>query len=222
MLDKKLISLLKKNKKNILKSRIICIGDIILDHYIDGNVERMSPEAPVPILIKKNQKYEIGGVGNVAKNISTLGAKTTLLYLSGNDQASNHIKKLLNNVDNIKNINIHIPSFKTPKKTRFIKNKKHLLRVDDENIDFKLTNKYKQVVLKKIDNEIKKNELIILSDYNKGMLDKDMIKKIINTAIKYNKKIIADPKKFDFSIYSNVDILTPNQKEMTDASKKDH
>ena len=74
MLSKKLISFLKKNKKNILKSKIICIGDVILDHYIDGKVERVSPEAPVPILIMKNQKYVIGGAGNVAKNISDMGA----------------------------------------------------------------------------------------------------------------------------------------------------
>ena len=220
MLDQKLISLLKKNKKYISKSKIICIGDIILDHYISGKVERISPEAPVPIFIMKNQKYEIGGVGNVAKNISAMGAKPTLLCLSGNDQSSIIIKKLLNNDKNIKNINIRIPNFKTPKKTRFIKDKNHLLRIDDESIGFKLKNKYKNIVLKKLENEIKKNDLIILSDYNKGLLDKSLIKKIIKISIKYNKKIIADPKKNNLSIYGNIDILTPNQKEMTDAAKK--
>ena len=220
MLEKKLIGLLKKNKKYISKSKIICIGDIILDHYIFGKVERMSPEAPVPIFTMNNQKFEIGGVGNVAKNISALGAKPTLFYLSGKDQSSIIIKKLLNNVINIKNININVPKFKTPKKTRFIKSKNHLLRIDDENINFKLINKYKKIIIKKLDNEIKKNDLIILSDYNKGLLDKNLIKKIIKISIKYNKKIIADPKKIDLSIYSNVDFLTPNYKEMTDAANK--
>ena len=85
MLNKNLISLLKKNRKYISKSRIICIGDIILDHYVNGKVERISPEAPVPILIIKNKKYEIGGAGNVARNISNMGAKTTLICLSGKD-----------------------------------------------------------------------------------------------------------------------------------------
>ena len=218
MLNEKLISLLKKNKKLISQSKIICIGDIILDHYINGKVERISPEAPVPILMIKNQKYEIGGVGNVAKNIAAIGAKPTLFSLSGNDQSSIIIKRLLKNIKDINNINVHIPNFKTPKKTRFIKDNKHLLRVDDESTDFKLINKYKLIILKKLENQIKKNDIIILSDYNKGLLDKDIIRKIINTSIKYNKMIIADPKKIDLSIYGNVNILTPNQKEMTDAA----
>ena len=220
MLNQKLINLLKKNKRYISKSKIICIGDIILDHYITGKVERTSPEAPVPIFIMKKQKYEIGGVGNVAKNISSIGAKPTLLCLSGNDHSSMIIKKLLDDDTNIKDINIRIPNFKTPKKTRFIKDKKHLFRIDDENTGFKLINKYKKIILKKLDNEIKKNDLIILSDYNKGLFDKNLIKKIIKLSIKYNKKIIADPKKIDLSIYGYIDILTPNQKEMTDAAKK--
>lgn len=220
MLDKKLISLLRKNKKYISKSKIICIGDIILDHYISGKVDRISPEAPVPILVKKSQKYEIGGVGNVAKNISAIGAQPTLLCLSGNDESSIIIKKLLDKDKKIKNINITISNFKTPKKTRFIKDNNHLLRIDDENTNFRLMTKYKKIVFKKIENEIKKNDLVILSDYNKGLLDKTLIKKIIKTSIKYNKKIIADPKKIDFSIYANVDILTPNQKEITDAANR--
>ena len=220
MLDKNLINLLNKNKKNISKSKIICIGDIILDHYISGKVERISPEAPIPILMMKKQRYEIGGVGNVAKNIAAMGAKPTLLTLTGNDQSSIIVKKLLNNINNIKDINIHVPNFKTPKKTRFIKDKDYLLRVDDEIVDFKLIKKYENSILAKLINEVKKNDLIILSDYNKGMLNNILIKKIINISIKYNKKIIADPKKIDLSIYSNVNILTPNQKEMTDAANK--
>ena len=218
MLNKNLISLLKKNKKNISKLNIACIGDIILDHYIIGNVDRISPEAPVGILALKNEKYEIGGVGNVAKNIANLGGKTSLLCLSGSDHSSKIVKNLLRNEKNINNINIQIPNFKTPKKTRFLENSKHLLRVDDESTIFKLKDEFKRIILNKIQNIIKKNDLIILSDYNKGLLDKKLISLIIKLSTKYNKKIIADPKKIDFSIYSNVDILTPNQKEMMDAT----
>ncbi len=218
MLNKKLISLLKKNKKNISKLKIICIGDIILDHYIVGNVERMSPEAPVKILAMKNEKYEIGGAGNVVRNMANLGVKTSLIYLSGNDHSSKIIKKLLNKEKNINNINIPVPNFKTPRKTRYVEDSNHLLRVDDESKNFKLKDVYKKIVLKKLINTIKKNDLIILSDYNKGLLDKKLISLIIKISKKYHKKIIADPKKTDLSIFSNVDILTPNQKEMMDAT----
>ena len=192
---------------------------MVLDHYINGKVERISPEAPVPILLMERQKYELGGVGNVARNIANMGAKTSLIFLQGNDQASNIVKKLLHNEKNIKNACINIPNFKTPIKTRLIKNDEHLLRVDDEDINFKLLNKYKILILNKLKKEIKKNDLIILSDYNKGLLDKDLIKKIISIAIRFNKIIIADPKKIDLSSYEGVNILTPNQKEMADASK---
>ena len=220
MLNKNIIKLLKKNKKNIKKSRIICIGDIILDHYITGKVERISPEAPVSILVMKNQEYEVGGVGNVAKNISNMGAKTTLICLSGNDFSSVTVKKLLRENKNIKNADIKVPNFKTPIKTRFINEEKHLLRLDNEDVYFKLANKYKNLIIEKLKKEIKKNDLVILSDYNKGLLDKDLIKKIIKISIHYNKIIIADPKKIELSSYEGVNILTPNQKEITDSSKK--
>ena len=220
MLDKNLIIFLKKNKKNISKSRIICIGDIILDHYINGKVERMSPEAPVPIRMMKSQKYEIGGAGNVARNISNMGAKTTLISLSGNDHSSIIVKELLQKDKKIKSISINIPNFKTPIKTRFINKEDHLLRVDNENIYFKLINKYKALIIEHLNKEIKKNDVIVLSDYDKGLLDKDLIKKIIKISTQYSKIIIADPKKIDLSSYSGVNILTPNQKEITNAAKK--
>lgn len=220
MLSKKLISFLKKNKKNILKSKIICIGDVILDNYIDGKVERVSPEAPVPILMMKNQKYVIGGAGNVAKNISDMGACTSFIHLSGNDSASMMIKKLLKENKNIKDISINVPNFKTPTKTRFIKNNIHLLRVDNEDVNFKLINKYKTIIIKKLKNKIKQCDLVVLSDYNKGLLDEDLIKKIIKLCIQYNKIVIADPKKIDLNCYNGINILTPNQKEITDTAKK--
>tara|TARA_B100000795_G_scaffold215190_1_gene168988 strand:- start:130 stop:1104 length:975 start_codon:yes stop_codon:yes gene_type:complete len=220
MLNKNLTTFLKNNKKNISKSKILCIGDIILDHYIYGKVERLSPEAPVPILLMKNKKYVIGGAGNVAINISNMGAKTTFICLSGNDSSSVTINKLLSEHRLIKNLSIKVPNFKTPIKTRFINKAEHLLRVDDENINFKLINKYKVLIIKKLKKEIGKNDLVVLSDYNKGLLDKDLIKKIIKIATLYNKIIIADPKKIDLSSYEGVNILTPNQKEITESAKK--
>ena len=220
MLNKNLINLLKVNKKKILKSRIICIGDMILDYYIYGKIERISPEAPVPILSMKNKKYVIGGAGNVAINISNMGAKTTLICLSGNDSSSVVINKLLSRHKFIKNLSIKVPNFKTPIKTRFINNAEHLLRVDNENINFKLINKYRILLIKKFKKEIEKNDVVVLSDYNKGLLDKDFIKKIIKIATQYNKIIIADPKKIDLSSYEGVNILTPNQKEITESAKK--
>lgn len=207
-------------KKDINKCKVLCIGDIILDHYINGVVERISPEAPIPILLMQNQDYQIGGAGNVAKNISSLGGKVTLLCLTGNDTSSIIVKKLLLKEKKIKSIFIKVQNFTTPKKTRFIKEKKQLLRVDDENVNFKIKNKYLKIIIEKIEKEVIKNDIIILSDYDKGLLEKEIINKIIKISKKYDKKIIADPKKINMSVYSNIDIITPNEKEITDASKK--
>ena len=220
MIDRKILDLIKKNKKDIYKSKILCIGDVILDNYIYGKIERMSPEAPVPILLMKNKKYVIGGAGNVAINISNMGSKTTLICLSGNDSSSVIINRLLSEQKLIKNLSIKVPNFKTPIKTRFINKAEHLLRVDNENINFKLINKYKILIIKKFKKEIEKSDVVVLSDYNKGLLDKDLIKKIIKIATQHNKIIIADPKKIDLSSYEGVNILTPNQKEITESAKK--
>ena len=119
MIERQIKDLLKLQKKNILKCKILCIGDIILDHYIYGEVNRISPEAPIPILLFKKELYQLGGVGNVSKNLSSMGCKNSLLYLSSKDDSSNIINKLISKEKNIKKIEIKIPKFKIPVKTRY-------------------------------------------------------------------------------------------------------
>tara|TARA_B110000858_G_scaffold96995_1_gene111629 strand:- start:41 stop:1018 length:978 start_codon:yes stop_codon:yes gene_type:complete len=220
-MNKVYIKELLKNKKNLIsKANILCIGDIILDHYIHGTVSRFSPEAPIPILLKEKETYQLGGVGNVAKNISSIGGKVTLVYISSFDYLSKITSNLILQESNIKKIDIKIPKFKIPLKIRFKHNSVHLLRVDDEFSSFKLSNNIKKFIVNKIEMQIKKCDLVILSDYSKGLLDKDIIQKVIRLSKKYNKKVIADPKKNDFSAYIDIDLITPNQKEITDVAKK--
>lgn len=219
---KQITSLHKKliNKKKISSCKIFCIGDIMLDHYVYGNVERMSPEAPIPILSYENENFQLGGAGNVARNISDIGAKCRLLSVVGYDNTSKKIKKLISKEKNISSFVINDKNFKPPIKTRYISRAKHLLRVDEENKIFKLNVNLKKKVLDIILLNIKKCNLIVLSDYNKGFLDREFIKKITKLANKYNKLIIADPKKNDLSFYKGIDILTPNQKEISDSAGK--
>lgn len=220
METKEIKSLLVKNKSKISKSNILCIGDIILDHYIYGNVDRISPEAPIPILVFEKEVYELGGVGNVARNITSLGSQVTLLNLSGLDESSKKINKLISKNKNIKKLFFKVSGFTTPIKTRYINNFSHMVRVDKENSDFKLSMSIKNDILNTLRKKISQFDLVILSDYNKGLLDKDLIKKIIKIVKNNNKIIIADPKKNDLSIYSNADIITPNQKEVSDSVNK--
>ena len=225
-LDLKKVNNNKKNNSQILNKskidsiKILCIGDIVLDRYVYGSVHRESPEAPIPILSYERDNFQLGGAGNVARNISCFGSKCALLSIIGYDDASLKINELVLKEKNIRPKLIKIKNFKTPVKTRYIKNSQHLLRVDDEQVNFKLEKKsiikIKNLVLKNINN----CDLVILSDYDKGILNKTLIKYIIKIAKEKKKLIIADPKKIDFASYKGIDILTPNLKEITDSTKQ--
>ena len=220
-MSKKIIKKLLKNKQKVIgKLNVLCIGDLILDHDVHGKIDRISPEAPIPIFLIKSESYQLGGAGNVAKNISSIGGKCSLLYLSNNKSSSNIINNLIKNEKNLKGIEIKVDKFRTSIKTRYKDKLKQIIRVDNEDTNFILKNKYKKVILSKLNCEINKFNLVVLSDYNKGLLDKDLIQKIIKIAKNNNIKIIADPKKNDLSAYSNIDLITPNEKEIIDASNK--
>ena len=211
--------ILDLNEEKIKSLRILCIGDIMLDHYVYGSVKRLSPEAPIPILSYEKEMFQLGGVGNVAKNINDIGAYCTLITITGVDNASKKIKELISQKKNIKPKLISIKNFKTPIKKRYIKNSTHLLRVDHENNAYNLKkndeNKIKSILKKNIIS----SDLIILSDYNKGFLNKSLIKEIVKIARENNRFIITDPKKINFSHYKNINIITPNQKEISDSAK---
>ena len=212
--------LLSNKKKYINKCNILCIGDIILDHYIYGRVHRMSPEAPIPILLFEKENYQLGGVANVAQNLSSLGAKCSLVSFSGNDISSKRINKLLLKEKNIKRIKVKLFGYETPIKTRYINELNHLIRVDKEKNNFRISDSFKKKLIILLEKKIKKTDLIVLSDYNKGFFDKYLIQKIVKIAKRHKKIIIADPKKNDLSAYSGIDIITPNQKEIESAAGK--
>ncbi len=220
MNKKNLVNNTTIERKKINKCNILCIGDVMLDHYVYGNVYRSSPEAPIPILLKKDEKYFLGGAGNVARNLSDLGAKCTLLAIVGTDNVSKKIKNLVSIDKNIKSELITIENYSSPVKTRYIKNSDHLLRVDKEMNSFKKSKKLLSNINKSLLKNIKKSNLVIISDYNKGFINKSLIKEIAKIAKKNHKIIIADPKKINLGTYANIDILTPNQKELNDAAGK--
>tara|TARA_B110000444_G_scaffold255166_1_gene288984 strand:- start:2521 stop:3498 length:978 start_codon:yes stop_codon:yes gene_type:complete len=222
MVDKSIKQILSHQKKNIKDCNILCIGDIILDHYVDGLINRISPEAPIPILLSKKESYQLGGVGNVSRNIVKLGAKVSLLYISNNTYSSKMIDKLINKEKKIKKLKINIPEYKVPTKTRYTNKLSQVLRVDDEESNHKLNSIYKKEIINKLISQIKKTDLIILSDYNKGLLDKDLIQKIVKISNKYRKKVIADPKKNNLGAFAGCSIITPNQKEILDSVKKSY
>lgn len=210
-------NLIKNNSKKINGTHILCVGDLILDQYIYGNVERMSPEAPVPILSINEENFQLGGVGNVAKNISSLGGKATIVGLIGNDLSSKHIVKLIKSEKNLINDFVVDEYYSTPLKMRFLNNFTQLLRADKEKNTAKTKLSHNRRIMDKVERQIKNCDAIIISDYSKGLITKELIKALVKLA-KQNKKIIfVDPKGKDFQTYEGVDFLTPNQKELSEA-----
>lgn len=196
---------------NIKEKNILVIGDIMLDKYIFGDIERISPEAPVPVfkIIKDKVEYRLGGAGNVASNIVSLGAKCILIGDVGNDEDGKIIEKYLNNF-NIKFSNTSLKGNKTICKTRYISNNQQVIRIDNEHFNNDNKNRnYKEFL-----NKIKFDEIdcIIISDYDKGLITKKLFEEIK----KYNKKIIVDPKPKNINLYKDVYLITPNLKEATE------
>ena len=180
----------------------------MLDKYSHGDVTRMSPEAPVPIVDIKKIVYKPGGASNVAKNLSALGMKVTLLGITGDDPELKELIKVLRHTeikfDPIKDITI-----RTTLKSRVIGNDQHLIRLDHED---KNKSKMHNDLLNKLSKYIKDTDLIILSDYDKGVI-KPIAAEVIEIANKNKIKVLVDPKGSDFSIYKNSFLIKPNELE---------
>ena len=211
-------SLIRSNSKRINKTQILCVGDIILDQYIYGNVERMSPEAPVPILTINEEHFQLGGVGNVARNISSLGGNATIVGLIGKDFSSKYIEKLIKSEKNLRSDFVIDENHSTPLKMRFLNKFTQLLRADKEEIRPKSKLSHIKKIKGKIKKEIERCDAIIISDYNKGFVTKELIEELVKLAKQYKKIILVDPKSKDFQTYEGVDFLTPNQQELSEAT----
>ena len=195
----------------ITKKKILVIGDVMLDRYWMGQVNRISPEAPVPILDVNDAVDKPGGAANVAKNLSDFGMDVTLVGLTGNDEASEKLSQLLSKT-NIKYKPIIDPKVRTTMKLRVIDKNQQLMRIDHEDIN--LSNLVLKS-LKDIESSMNLFDGIIISDYDKGMI-KPIIKKILSKANKLGIQTFIDPKGKDFSFYKNAFLLKPNQKEFED------
>ena len=202
-----------------MSGSVLCIGDIILDSYSHGDVKRISPEAPIPVLKINNNKYEVlGGCGNVAKNICGAGSKCHIISVCGDDEESMVLKKLLKDSKKLTFNLLTDRSRCTTKKIRFVSGNQQILRVDKE-FNQPISSKLEKRILSILKSKIDFYDVIVLSDYSKGLLTDNLLKSAIDLSRKKNKLIIVDPKKSDFSPYTGANIITPNFKELLQASK---
>ncbi len=197
-------------------SKILCIGDIILDSYIKGSVNRISPEAPIPVFKLQSESFVLGGAANVARNVVSGGGKCHLISVVGRDKESDILRGIIKKTNNL-SVDLVLDKRITTIKKRYFSGQQQLLRVDNE-VDSSVSKNCEQKIFKLFEKKVKETDVIILSDYNKGLLTKNLVKKIIFLANKLNKITIVDPKKKSFDFYSGARILTPNLNELLEAT----
>ena len=199
---------MSSNRAAAAKSRVLVVGDVMLDRYWFGDVHRISPEAPVPVVKVERSDERLGGAANVARNAAALGAHTTLLSVVGDDEAGQIIKCLLE-ASGIRT-SLHVDTaFKTTVKLRVIGRQQQLLRIDFEETPSHevLTGK-----LEEFKRLLAEADVVILSDYGKGGLTH--IASMIEAAHAAGKKILVDPKGEDYARYAGATLLTPNRGEL--------
>ena len=197
---------------------VLIIGDVMLDSYIWGVVERISPEAPVPIVTVKKKDFRLGGAANVALNVASLGAKPILCALIGDDEDG---KKLIQRLDDgkISKEGIVVSSHRpTTVKTRIIASSQHVVRVDEES-DKVVNAPEEHDLLLRIEKLLPSCQVVIFEDYDKGVLNASIIEKTVALANKNKIPTVVDPKKRNFLSYKGVTLFKPNLKELREGLK---
>jgi rfaE bifunctional protein kinase chain/domain len=201
---------------------VLIIGDVMIDHYLWGKVDRISPEAPVPIVSIQKKESRLGGAANVAINIQALGANPVLCAVIGGDQNGREFLDLLQQLNMTAEGLFQSNERPTTIKTRVIGNNHQMLRIDEEHEDDITTSERKQLInrITSIINR-KKIDVIIFEDYDKGLISKSLIEQVIKLARQKNIPVAVDPKKRNFNHYRNVDLFKPNLKELREGMKID-
>jgi len=197
--------------------KILIIGDVILDHYLIGKVDRISPEAPVPVVLHQVEEYRLGGAANVALNIKAMGATPYLLSLVGTDIYGAQLIKLLEETSLRTSFITKDKNKATSCKTRILAGNQHLLRYDRETSDWIEKDLEAEIVLK-IKNLLDEEQIdaIVFQDYNKGLLTNSLIFDVLQLAKERGIKTLADPKKANFLTYLGVDWFKPNLREINE------
>jgi D-beta-D-heptose 7-phosphate kinase/D-beta-D-heptose 1-phosphate adenosyltransferase len=202
------------------RARVLVIGDVILDRYRIGDAHRLSPEAPIPVLRPTRHHDTPGGAANVAMNVVTLGGHAVLAGVIGDDDAGRAVAALIKDDARIEAALIVAPGRPTTSKTRFIAGAHQLLRLDEETTAA-LDEATAAALLLRIDAALDRVDVVILSDYAKGVLCNAVLSPVLDLIAARGKPVIADPKRPDFSAYRGVTVLTPNEVEVRVATHID-
>ena len=198
--------------------KILVIGDLMIDNYLWGTSNRISPEAPVPIVQINHENLSLGGAGNVINNLKSLGAEVDVISVIGDCNNSDDLINLLKEINISCKFLVKDKLRKISKKTRVIASQQQIIRYDFESID-EINSSLENSIIEIYKNIINKYDIVLLSDYGKGVLTPNLTKNLIKIANNLNIKALVDPKGSDFEKYSNAFLLTPNKIEASQATK---
>lgn len=209
-----MISLVNKQPK------ILVIGDLMIDHYLWGECERISPEAPIPIVNIDDENTVLGGAGNVVNNLVALGAQTDILSVIGDCDIANELGTLLSNINVSTNHLVKEKGRLSSKKSRIIASHQQVIRYDRES-DYDISEKSQQTLFDQYKKILKQYDIVLLSDYGKGVLTDSLTRDLIQEANNLGIKVLVDPKGINYFKYSGAYLLTPNKKEASLATNID-
>src|SRR5580698_8203464 len=202
------------------RQTVLCVGDLMLDEFVYGEVSRISPEAPAPVIAARRSETNIGGAGNVARNIASLGAKCIFVGLIGEDAAGAELKAALAKEPLIESVIVTDASRPTTRKVRFVSEHflTHMLRADWETTH-PAAGDIEQKLIDAILPLLPRADIVLLSDYAKGTLTARVLRNVIDAARKLGKRVIVDPKSANLAIYRGATLLKPNAKEFAEATR---
>src|ERR1700719_1334728 len=199
---------------------VLCVGDLMLDEFVYGEVSRISPEAPAPVIAARRSETNIGGAGNVARNIAALGGRCIFVGMIGEDEVGVKLAVTLAQEPGIESLLVHDSARPTTRKVRFVSEhfSTHMLRADWE-LAAPASGEIEQKLIDTILPQLQRADIVLLSDYAKGVLTARVIRNVIDAARKAGKRVIVDPKSANFAIYRGATLLTPNRREFAEATR---
>jgi D-beta-D-heptose 7-phosphate kinase/D-beta-D-heptose 1-phosphate adenosyltransferase len=203
--------------KRLSRASVLVVGDAMLDRYVYGEVTRVSPEAPVPILTVTREVAMPGGAGNVVRNLIALEAAAAFVSVVGDDQAGSDLTGLIGGQQNVEPWLLVQGGRTTTMKTRYIAQGQHLIRADREDI-IALPEKLAERLIRIATDAMAATSVTVLSDYRKGVLGADVAQRLIAAAKALGRPVIVDPKGADYGRYAGADVVTPNRKELAEAT----
>jgi D-beta-D-heptose 7-phosphate kinase/D-beta-D-heptose 1-phosphate adenosyltransferase len=208
-----------KHLADLTGQTVLCIGDLMLDEFVYGEVTRISPEAPTPVIAVKRTEVMIGGAGNVARNLVSLGTRCIFVGVVGDDDAGGELKKELAKIPRIDAHLVTDAGRRTTRKVRFVSehHSAHLLRADWEPAS-PVDSKSEDALIAHVIKAMPKAGAVVLSDYAKGALTPRVIRAVIDAANKAGRPVVVDPKGRDYGIYRGATLITPNRQELADAT----